>query len=98
MGALTALSTPAFTDRFKGAFINHQKRSANIAVSICLDGLVWPAFANNEEIFTKVAASSTACIMIFCEGSKSYYNKPRNKQRRNKLLAAGNHNHEIILK
>jgi len=65
-------------------------------VAICIDGLVWPAFANNEEIFTKVAASSTACIMILFDGGISYWNKPNNKQRRSKLLKAANHKHEII--
>ena len=70
----------------------------HVSVAICLDGLVWPAFANNEEIFAKVAASGTACIMIACDGNLSYWNKPKNKERRRKLLAADNQNHEIIFK
>jgi hypothetical protein len=99
MGGLTALSAPAFTDRFKGILIDYDKIKSTNPVAICLDALVWPAFANNEEIIAKVKSSKTACILIWCSASLSrYWNKQKDKDRRRQLLAAANQNFEVVFK
>ena len=85
MGSLTAMAAPAVTDRF--------------AVAFCLDGLIWPLFANGDQaVFNTVAKAKTPLLIAITEGNFSHLHNPKNRPRQRRLLNEVSGSMEFVLK
>ena len=95
MGSITALSTVAVTERFDGRIA---VPLSTLPVAFCLDGLLWPMFANDEAVLRRLLANATPCIAINCTGNSRFHNWPRNKARRQRLLQDKKHYYELFIR